>query len=191
MSRRLWLLGGLGLGALATAGGVAWRLAAERRAAESAAAVDRDTAGFWQMHFPKPDAPPEPPPGSLLATAQFRGQPLLLNFWGTWCPPCIKEMPELDRFAREHAAAGWRVLGLAVDNPRAVRDFLARRPVAYPIAMAGFAGSELATALGNGSAGLPFTVAFDRSGRIFRTKAGETHFAELATWAAELAQRGG
>jgi thiol-disulfide isomerase/thioredoxin len=114
----------------------------------------------------------------------------LLNFWGTWCPPCVKEMPELDRFARDHVAQGWRVLGLAVDNARAVREFLRRTPVSYAIAMAGFEGSELARRLGNTQSGLPFTVAFDRRGRIAKLKAGETNAAEMAAWAREMAANG-
>ncbi len=168
------------VGGVAAASGIAWQLVSSRRREEEAAAVDRDTAGFWTLSFPKLDEQP-------LAMASFRGQPLLLNFWGTWCPPCVKEMPELDRFARDHAAQGWRVLGLAVDNPRAVREFLKRTPVSYAIAMAGFDGSELARKLGNAQSGLPYTVAFDRRGRIARTKAGETNAAELAVWAGEVA----
>jgi hypothetical protein len=96
-------------------------------------------------------------------------------------------MPERDRFAREHAAQGWRVLGLAVDNARAVRSFLRHTPVSYPIAMAGFEGSELSRRLGNAQSGLPYTVAFDRRGRIARTQAGETNAAELASWARDMA----
>lgn len=182
MNRRLLVTGGVA-GAAAAAAGLAWQRLSEARRLEEQAAVDRDTAGFWGLSFPTPEDQPEP---RRLAMADFRGQPLLLNFWGTWCPPCVKEMPELDRFAREHAAQGWRVLGLAVDNPRAVREFLKRTPVSYAIAMAGFDGSELARRLGNAQSGLPFTVAFDRRGRIARMKPGETDAAELAGWAREI-----
>jgi thiol-disulfide isomerase/thioredoxin len=181
MNRRLLITGGVAGAAAATAG-LAWQRLSENRRLQEQAAVDRDTAGFWTLQFPTPDDP-EP---RTLAMAAFRGQPLLLNFWGTWCPPCVKEMPELDRFARDHAASGWRVLGLAVDNPRAVREFLKRTPVSYAIAMAGFDGSELARKLGNAQSGLPYTVAFDRRGRIARNKAGETNAAELAVWAREM-----
>ena len=174
--RRLALTGGVA-GLLAVAGGLGWRQRTERRQAEAETALAAETAGFWQRRFATPD-------GGELATASLRGQPLVLNFWGSWCPPCVKEMPDLDRFAREHP--GWRVLGLAVDNPRAVRDFLARTPVGYAIALAGFEGSELARELGNTQGGLPFTVLFDGAGRIWRRKTGETHFAELAAWAREL-----
>jgi thiol-disulfide isomerase/thioredoxin len=170
--RRIWLLGGAGI--LAAAAGVAW----QRRQAPSVlpATPADDPSGFWSMRFPRPD-------GTELATASLRGQPLLLNFWGTWCPPCVKEMPELDQFAREFAPQGWRVLGLAVDNPKAVREFLARTPVGYTIALTGFEGTELATRLGNTQSGLPYTVAFDKAGAIRQRKAGATTLAELRTWA--------
>jgi thiol-disulfide isomerase/thioredoxin len=183
MKRRLVLAGGA---VVVLGAGVAAQRAAEKRRLDEQAAVDRDTAGFWTLAFPTPD---ETAPRTL-AMARFRGEPLLLNFWGTWCPPCVKEMPELDRFARDHAAQGWRVLGLAVDNARAVREFLRRTPVSYAIAMAGFEGSELARRLGNTQSGLPFTVAFDRRGRIAKLKAGETNAAEMATWAREMAASG-
>jgi thiol-disulfide isomerase/thioredoxin len=171
-SRRVWLLGAAG-GAAAAAGIV---LQGRNRSAPAEATPPAgDPTGFWQMQFPKPD-------GSELATASLRGQPLLLNFWGTWCPPCIKEMPELDQFAREFAPQGWRVLGLAVDNPKAVREYLARSPVSYTIALAGFEGAELATKLGNTQSGLPFTVAFDKAGVVRQRKAGATTLQELRTW---------
>ncbi len=183
MKRRLVLAGGA---VVVLGAGVVAQRTAEKRRLEEQAAFDRDTAGFWNLAFPTPD---ETAPRTL-TMASFRGQPLLLNFWGTWCPPCVKEMPELDRFARDHAAQGWRVLGLAVDNARAVREFLRRTPVSYAIAMAGFEGSELARRLGNTQSGLPFTVAFDRRGRVAKLKAGETNAAEMAAWAREMAASG-
>jgi thiol-disulfide isomerase/thioredoxin len=186
MNRRSWIL--MSAGAAALAAGAAWRLRRPQAPAPTVdakpppATPDAGAAAFWQMSFPTPD-------GGSLATASLRGQPLLLNFWGTWCPPCVKEMPDLDRFAKEHAAQGWRVLGLAVDNPKAVRDFLARSPVGYTIALAGFEGSELAQKLGNGAGGpggLPFTVAFDRQGAIRHRKAGATTLDELQGWAKSI-----
>ena len=178
MKRRHWIFGGAATAALAA--GVAWR--GHREAAEPGPpalgddGVGAAEADFWRMQFEQPD-------GQLLDMATLRGQPLLLNFWGTWCPPCIKEMPDLDRFARRFAPQGWRVLGLAVDNPKAVREFLARSPVSYTIGLAGFEGSELSRKLGNTQSGLPFTVAFDRQGRARQRKAGATTLDELARWA--------
>jgi peroxiredoxin len=92
-------------------------------------------------------------------------------------------MPDLDRFARQFAAQGWQVVGLAVDNPKAVREFLDRSPVSYTIGLAGFEGAGLTRALGNSQGGLPFTVAFNRRGEVVQKKAGQTHFEELVAWA--------
>jgi len=115
--------------------------------------------------------------------ASLRGKPLLLNFWATWCPPCIQEMPEIDRFARQFASNGWQVLGLAADQEKPVREFLGRQPVGYPIALAGFEGITLSRQLGNEAGALPFTVAFDAGGRVTHRHLGETRFEMLAAWA--------
>jgi thiol-disulfide isomerase/thioredoxin len=161
----------------AAAAGIAVQAVRSRRTAAQEAAVAEQTGGFWTMSFPSPTSGAPP-----VAMAAFRGQPLLLNFWGTWCPPCVKEMPELDQFAREFGPRGWRVVGLAVDNPTAVREFLQRTPVSYTIGLAGFEGAELAKTLGNQQAGLPFTVAFDAQGLVSHRKTGATTLAELRGW---------
>ncbi|MCY7316002.1 MAG: TlpA family protein disulfide reductase [Rubrivivax sp.] len=173
VKRRNALLAATGLAAAAAgAGWQAWRT----RGAAPAPADASAAPWLWPLQFERPE-------GGLLAMASLRGRPLLINFWGTWCPPCIKEMPELDAFARRFAPAGWQVLGLAVDKAQAVRDYLLRSPVSYTIAMAGFEGTELARTLGNTQAGLPFTVMLDGSGAIVQRKSGATTLAELAAWA--------
>lgn len=178
MKRRTWLMAATG--AAAAGAGVGWQWWRSPASAGPVAAArppaDGGPGGFWSLAFEQPD-------GRRLEMATLFGQPLLLNFWGTWCPPCVKEMPELDRFAREYAGQGWRVLGLAVDSPKAVREFLARSPVSYPIGLAGFEGSELTRKLGNAQSGLPFTVAFDRQGAVAHRKAGATTLEELRSWA--------
>jgi thiol-disulfide isomerase/thioredoxin len=175
VKRRAWSVWALGTAGLACgATGMAWpRLA---RAQPALPAAGTDAAAFWQGRYDRPDGQP-------LDLAAFRGKPLVLNFWGTWCAPCIKEMPELDRFHREFAPRGWQVLGLAVDKPKAVREFLLRQPVGYAIALAGFEGSGLARELGNTQGALPFTAVLDRQGRIARRRLGQTSFDELAGWA--------
>lgn len=165
MSRRLWLAGA---GALALAAGLAGQAWLGSRRRED----DR----LWRLTLQTPD-------GAPLHLQDFRGQPLLLNFWATWCPPCLREMPALDRVAAEQAARGWRVLGLAVDNAEPVRQFLARQPVRYAVALVGSEGVALSRELGNTQGGLPFTVLFGADGRILQRKLGETDHAELSSWA--------
>lgn len=170
MNRRQWALGA-GAAVAAVAGGVAWRVREE--------APPPETASLWQRRFEQPD-------GGTLVLARLRGRPLVVNFWATWCPPCVKEMPELDRFHRAFAARGWQVLGLAIDRAEPVREFLARQPVGFAIALAGLEGSAIGRELGNTTGALPFTAVIDAAGRIRQRKLGETSFAELSGWASAL-----
>ncbi len=123
------------------------------------------------------------PGGGDLVLSSLRGKPLLLNFWATWCPPCVKEMPMLDAFYQANRARGWQVVGLAVDSPTPVRDFLKRVPVSFPIGLAGMEGSELSRGLGNPSGSLPFTVILNKKGRVVVQKLGSIDEADLKVWA--------
>ncbi len=184
MNRRRWIVAGSG--AAAAALGVAWRLRStpsnegrspspEGPAAAGAAASGGPTAFLWQASFPRPE-------GGTLALSALAGQPLVLNFWATWCPPCIKEMPEIDRFAAAFQSRGGHVVGLAVDSPKAVRSFLAASPVHYAIGLAGFEGTDLSRRLGNDSGALPFTAVFDRQGTVIHKRLGTTSQQELEEW---------
>ncbi len=134
-----------------------------------------EPAGFWERTFPAPD-------GASLSLAALRGRPLLINFWATWCPPCIEELPLLSGFYNENKANGWQLLGLAVDRPEPVARFLAKSPVSFPVGLAGMEGVELTRQLGNAAGGLPFSVLFDAQGRVHDRKLGQLHASDLARW---------
>jgi thiol-disulfide isomerase/thioredoxin len=165
--RRAWLTGAVAAGAVAAGAGLAWW-----RTRPGDAAVD----SLWSLSF-------QTPQGSALPLAPMRGRPLLVNFWATWCPPCVEEMPLLDSFFRQQASKGWQVVGLAVDQPSAVRTWLHRSPVSFPIGLAGLEGTELAKSLGNLSGGLPFTVVVGREGQVLQRRMGRVTEADLAAWA--------
>jgi len=167
MSRRRRLV----LGAVAVASAAAGGWWASRRDAPSDA-----EQRLWAAQFATPD-------GGTLSLAAFHGRPLVLNFWATWCAPCVREMPTLDRFRREFAPAGWQVIGLAIDRADAVKDFLKRTPVGFPIGLAGLEGADLARDFGNDRGGLPFTAVFDARGRQVERHLGETHYEQLLAWA--------
>ena len=168
--RRKLLFGGVALAAVGAGAGLAWwRLEAVETAS---AGVD----SLWAATF-------DSPAGAPVSMQAFRGKPLLLNFWATWCPPCIEELPLIDAFYRENASKSWQVLGLAVDQPSAVRAFLARTPVSFPVGLAGLEGTELGKSLGNLSGALPFSVVLSGAGVVLHRKMGRLTRADLAGWA--------
>ncbi len=170
--RRRWLYGAAA--AVVAAGGAGWAALAWRQGQISAAEVP---AGLWQQSFPTPE-------GGVLDLQALRGQPLVLNFWATWCPPCVAELPLLSSFSRENAANGWQVLGIAVDQAAAVRAFLDRVPVAFPVALAPQGGIALSRSLGNLAGGLPFTVVFGADGQVRHRKMGQITPQNLKDWIA-------
>lgn len=170
--RRRALLGAAGV--LAAVGGALWH----RRRSAQLSNSDGQPLDLWALRFPRPE-------GGELVFAELRGKPLLINFWATWCPPCIKELPEIDRFARAHRAQ-LQVVGLAIDGLAPVQDFLKKLPLGFAIGLAGTSGSELARALGNRAGALPFTVLLDAEGGVAQRKLGETTHDELLAWARSL-----
>lgn len=109
--------------------------------------------------------------GEDVALSTFVGRPVLANFWASWCPPCVREMPDLDAMYRDYPAVSF--LGLAVDTRVNVERFVQKIQVSYPLLLTGSQGISLMRSLGNKAGGLPFTVLFDRGGRIAQVVLGE------------------
>lgn len=178
INRRNLAIGGLATVAGLAGVGVAWWTSRSRTEPANAGgdgSIDAASEAFWRLSFDAPD-------GKALAMNNLRGRPLLLNFWATWCPPCIEELPLLDRFYQENKGRGWQVLGLAVDQPSAVSKWLQAKPLNFPVGMAGFGGTELSKSLGNLAGSLPFSAVFSATGALLQRKTGKLTPEDLALW---------
>lgn len=164
ITRRL-VLAGAGLGAAGLGASLAWR-------GLNPPSLSPAAQAFWAQRFPGLD-------GTELAPARWRGRPLLVNFWATWCPPCVKELPEINQFHKEAASHGWQVLGLAVDQAEPVKAFLHKTPLDFAIALAGPQGLSLVRELGNQAGGLPFSLVFDETGEISWRRLGVSSLEDL------------
>jgi len=172
--RRQILVGALGATALTAGAGFAWW-----RGSAPASGSGAVPAAFWQLRFERPQ-------GGELVLAEFRSRPLLINFWATWCPPCVRELPEIDRFARDHARRGLGAIGLAIDSKAPVANFLKDSALQLPIGLCGTDGVEIAMQLGNDRGGLPYTVLLGADGALRERRLGETSYAEMARWVQAL-----
>ena len=121
--------------------------------------------------------------GETVALPQaYVGRPVLLNLWASWCGPCVKEMPELDRFARSQGANGTQVVGIALDDVAAVEAFLKRVPVSYPLLIDSPGPRDAGVRLGNPKGVLPYTVLLDAEGRVLKQKIGPFREGEIDDW---------
>lgn len=170
------LYAGAAVGATTLGAGLAWWQQRQAPDVATLAAKDPVADAFWRLSF-------DSPTGTPMAMNSFRGKPLLVNFWATWCPPCVEELPLLDFFYQENKTKNWQVLGLAVDQPSAVRNWLQTRPLNFPVGMAGLGGTELSKSMGNLAGSLPFSVVFGSSGAVLHRKIGKVLPEDLAQWA--------
>lgn len=164
---RRWILGAVGVTAAAAGIASAWW----RNGRQSPPAPE----GLWARQWASPT-------GLTFSMQSFQGRPLLINFWATWCPPCIEELPLIEAFYLQNKANGWQVLGLAVDKPERVQSFLKTSPLSFAIGMAGLEGTELSRELGNLTGSLPFTVVFSSDGQIAQRKLGRITQQDLDQW---------
>ena len=146
--------------------------------------VSVQTATLFQRSFNDAD-------GRLQPMNQWQGRLLVVNFWATWCAPCIEEMPDLQKVQAEYAERGVTIVGVAIDNASAVKRFRDEQNIVIPLLVAGAAGTELVRQLGNVSGALPYTVLVDRRGSVVQSKLGRLQASELRAWldAALTAQR--
>lgn len=158
MDRRRFL-GGLGFAAFALGG-----TAAQAFSLSSSPVFGRS---FEDLH------------GAPVKLSRYLGRPLLMNFWASWCAPCVREMPMLESLHRDRPELA--VLGLAIDTGPNVQRFLRKVRVSYDLLLGGVDGIPVMRELGNKGGGLPFTAFFDSRGRPQGVVLGELTSEVLAT----------
>lgn len=166
-SRALLIM--VGVLAVVAAAGLGYLAGMQINAAETPTATTRDDVmrirrGSEWLEIPAPEAEFEALDGSKVRLADYRGGPVILNFWGTWCPPCVREIPELVALQPRLEELGGTILGPAIDSgsPEKIESFLAEFGVNYPIVI----GSGAKAVNDFGAIGYPFTLLIDAEGVI-------------------------
>ena len=167
---------GILFGAGAVAAGLGMGMSWWTSSAATTSQATEPIPGFWDLQWSTPQ-------GSPLLLQSFRGKPLLINFWATWCPPCIDELPLINAFYKQNNPKGWQVIGLAIDKSASVQAFLQKMPLEFPVAVEPLNGSDLARQLGNPTGSLPFSVAINAQGGIVQRKLGRLKQSDLDLWA--------
>ena len=124
---------------------------------EATVAVD----AIFALNLPNLDGRPQP-------LAQWRGKVLVVNFWASWCKPCVDEMPALSRLNSHFAPLGVQFVGIGVDDAEKLAAFIRTTPVSYPVLVASPAGMTPGLQV----KGLPYTVVIGRDGRSAMTRLG-------------------
>jgi thiol-disulfide isomerase/thioredoxin len=110
---------------------------------------------------------------------EWQGKVIVINFWATWCPPCLKEMPMFVDMQNQYDSQGLQFIGIALDEAEPVKEFVAAKKINYPILLGGEQGVKIAHDLGNIVNTVPFTVVINRKGEIVDTQMGEVKGDEL------------
>ena len=164
MTARLWLVAGLAL----LTGVIASIVVNTTLDKDDAVAVSLE-----QIELPDLN-------GKKQSFKQWQGKVLLVNFWATWCPPCIEEIPIFLELRKQYSSAGFEVVGIAIDDAEKARTFGESMQIDYPLIFGQSEGMTVMANLGNRIGGLPYSVLFDRSGNVVNTKSGPYSKAELA-----------
>jgi thiol-disulfide isomerase/thioredoxin len=162
--RRLWI----GAGACALIGGAAfstWRQ-------QYSQPQDEAVKTLLQQSYPLAggfNGSVDSKQAGILALNSLKDKTVILNFWATWCPPCVEEMPDLSKLAETwHREFGEKVmtLGIGIDSLANIEKFSQKLPVSYPLLAANAQGLELIRLLGNPNGGLPFSIIINRRGLV-------------------------
>ena len=161
MNRRQWIII-VGISLLALLAGVLTSQWIYKTGLASDPAVKAFLTNNWQS-----------PDGKPVDTQKWQGKVLVVNFWASWCPPCVEEMPTLDKLQQEFLQQNVLFVGIGIDSPSNIREFLSKTPVRYPIVIGGLEGSNLSKQLGNSQGALPYTIIINTKGKAIHSKLGK------------------
>ncbi len=119
------------------------------------------------------------PTGEPQSIGSWPGKALLINFWATWCAPCLREIPLLIEYQHKHRDRSVQVVGIAVDRPDPVRAFMEDLEFNYPVLVGEVDAMDAAAAFGVDFFALPFSVFTDTQGHILGVHTGELHAEDL------------
>ncbi len=121
---------------------------------------------------PSPDFSLMDVSGQSRNVSEWQGKVLVINFWATWCPPCLEEIPHFIDLQDKYGHQGLQFLGIALEDVDAVTSFATKIGINYPLLVGEQEVIKLAGKFGNVIGGLPYTVILDRSGNINFIKQG-------------------
>ena len=198
-ARRRWLRGGLQTGALLAGGAVAgvggfalhqWLTGSQGadgtdsgagpgadKRADTGAGTGASTGtpapqALWTTPFTDLDGRP-------VSLSAFKGQPLVVNFWASWCAPCLEEMPDFQRASLTAEGKRIQFVGIGIDYAKNMKPFAVKLGISYLLLEGGAHALDLVKVAGNSSGALPFTLILDRTGAITLRKLGKMTYAEL------------
>lgn len=145
----------------------------------TAEAAQANIEALLKVTLPDLDGRPQP-------FAQWDGKVRVINYWATWCPPCIEEMPMFSRLQEQFAAQGVQFVGIGMDEVDKMQAFVKKMPVSYPLLVGVTRPSENP---GLTVRGMPYTVVLDRNGKVALSLYGGIKEGELEPLLRQLTER--
>jgi len=167
VNRRQWIMIS-GIGLLALLAGIF----SSQWISQTGIASDPSVKAFFANSWQSPD-------GKTVNSENWQQKVLIVNFWASWCPPCVEEMPTLDKISQEYASKNVLIVGIGIDSPSNIREFLEKTSVSYLIVIGGLEGSNLSKQMGNTQGALPYTIIINSKGKSIYTKLGKISEEEL------------
>ena len=117
--------------------------------------------------------------GEMISIEEYKGKKTLINFWATWCRPCRKEMPMLNGVYLSENPSEFSVVGIAIDKPEKVTQFVAELGIDFPIMIGQSDAYDIMKELGNEALTLPYTILIDNSGEVIWSKNTELKHSDM------------